>query len=84
LILKELFEKHGLAGEISFSKKEGIDKQYYTNFKLIKQDCEDMIKKAENFIIKIKHIIKQLSQEDAIALKEELKNSLISDKSTEK
>jgi len=84
LILEELFRKIELAKDISFGKKERIDKQYYTDFKLTKQDCEDMIKKAENFIIEIKKIIKHLSQAGSIALREELKNSLIFDKSTEK
>ncbi|MEK6891864.1 MAG: HEPN domain-containing protein [Nanoarchaeota archaeon] len=80
LILKELFGKQDLAREISFSKKERIDKQYYTDFKLTKQDCEDMIKKTENFIIEIKRIIKHLSQADSIALREDLRKSLISNK----
>jgi len=80
LILKELFGKQDLAGEISFGKKERIDKQYYTDFKVTKQDCEDMIQKAENFIIAIKHIIKHLSHTDSIVLREDLRNSLISNK----
>ena len=76
LILEELFKKKDLAQEIKFGKKERIDKQYYTDFKLTKPDCEDMIKRAERFIIEIKNIIKHLSQADSIALKEEMNDSL--------
>ena len=40
LLLKEVFNENNLVKEISFAKKERIDKQYYTDFKLTKQDCE--------------------------------------------
>ena len=80
LILKELFKKGNLAEEISFGKKERIDKQYYTDFKLTKTDSEEMVHKSERFIIEIKNIIKHLSQADAISYMEELKNALVGDK----
>ena len=56
LLLKELFNEIDLANEISFGKKERIDKQYYADFKLTTLDCEEMIKKAESFIVKCKKI----------------------------
>ena len=71
-ILKELFNQDNLTKEISFGKKERIDKQYYTDFKLTKIDCEGMIKKSEKFIIEIKVLIKQLNDEKILKLREEL------------
>lgn len=76
LLLKELFNESDLAKEISFGKKERIDKQYYTDFKLTKLDCEDMMKKAENFIIGSKNIIKQLNEEKITQLRDELNDAL--------
>ncbi|MBI5332406.1 MAG: hypothetical protein HZB65_02450 [Candidatus Aenigmarchaeota archaeon] len=35
--------------EISFAKKERIDKQYYFDFKVSEKDVMDMIQKAERF-----------------------------------
>lgn len=76
LLLKELFNESNLAEIVSFGKKERIDKQYYTDFKLTKLDCEDMIKKTENFIVECKKIIKQLNEEKIIKLRQELKDML--------
>ncbi len=76
LLLKELFNESNLAGIISFGKKERIDKQYYTDFKLTKLDCDDMIKKTEDFIVECKRIIKQLNEEKISKLRKELKNAL--------
>lgn len=76
LLLKELFNESELAKKISFGKKERIDKQYYTDFKLTKLDCEDMIKKAEGFIVECKKVIKQLNEEKINRSREELDNAL--------
>ncbi len=76
LVLKELFNEEDLAAEISFGKKERIDKQYYTDFKLTKLDCEDMIKRAENFIIRIKIIINQLNEEKILQIRDKLNTVL--------
>lgn len=76
MLLKELFNEDNLAKDITFGKKERIDKQYYTDFKLTKLDCEDMIKKAENFIVELKKIIKQLNEEKTAKLIFEL-NSIL-------
>ena len=76
LLLKELFNENNLAKEISFAKKERIDKQYYTDFELTKQDCGDMVRKVENFIIEIKKIIKDLNEEKITQLRSELNSAL--------
>ena len=75
-LLKELFNQDNLAKEISFGKKERIDKQYYTDFKITKMDCEDMIKRSEKFIIEIKSLIKQLNEEKILKLRSELNKIL--------
>ena len=76
LLLEKLFDEEALAKDISFGKKERIDKQYYTNFKITKLDCEDMLKKTENFIIECKILIKQLHEDKISKLRNELKLAL--------
>lgn len=76
LLLKYLFNEVKLSKEISFAKKERIDKQYYTDFQLTKMDCEDMIKKAENFIVGIKLIMKNLNKESVDQLRTNLNQVL--------
>ena len=76
LLLKELFNENDLAEEISFGKKERIDKQYYTDFDITKLDCEDMIKKSEKFITELKGVIKQLNEEKTSRIIEDLKEAL--------
>lgn len=65
LLLKELFNKKELFKIISFAKEERIDKQYYVTSKdnvlLTKDSAEDMLKKAEEFIVQIKLFIKNLN-----------------------
>jgi len=76
LLLKELFNESDLAKEISFGKKERVDKQYYTDFKLTRLDCKEMIMKTENFIVECKNIIKQLNEKKINELRRELSNAL--------
>ena len=47
ILLKEIFEIDN--SEISFAKKERVDKQYYVDFEITKKQVEDSIKKAEIF-----------------------------------
>ncbi len=65
LLLKELFNENGLFKIISFAKEERIDKQYYVTSKdsviLTKESAEDMLKKAEDFIVQIKLFIQNLN-----------------------
>ena len=65
LLLQKLFDRKDLSDTMSFAKKQRIDKQYYVgskeDVKLIKDDTETMIKKAEEFIIQIRLIIEKLS-----------------------
>jgi uncharacterized protein (UPF0332 family) len=47
IILKELFDIDN--SDISFAKKERVDKQYYTDFRIAKKEVIESVKKAENF-----------------------------------
>jgi uncharacterized protein (UPF0332 family) len=55
LLFKKLFERIDLFKIISFAKEERIDKQYYVtskrNFILTKESAQDMLVKAENFLV---------------------------------
>ena len=75
-LLESLFKEELLAKEITFGKKERIDKQYYTDFKINERDCKDMITKAEHFILQIKNIIKNINQHEIIELKSDLNRIL--------
>lgn len=65
LLLKELFNENKLFKAISFAKEERIDKQYYVTSKdnviLTKKSADDLLKKAEEFIVQIKLIIKKIN-----------------------
>ena len=65
ILFKKLFDEPNLVGLISFAKKERIDKQYYVNSKknidLTIESTKDMVEKAENFLISIKIVIKNLN-----------------------
>ena len=47
ILLKEVFAIDNF--DILEAKKERIDKQYYTDFHIVKEEVEDAIKKSENF-----------------------------------
>ena len=68
ILLKQIFNQDGLFKIISFAKKERIDKQYYIEsqqkFELTEDSCKDMILKAEDFLVKIKLFIDELSNKD--------------------
>ena len=63
---------------ISFAKEERIDKQYYVtskkNFILTKESAEDMAKKAEDFLIKIKLLMAELKNEQMDNLRENFRS----------
>jgi len=61
IILKEVFGVDNK--DISYAKTERVDKQYYVNFKVSKEDVEDLIKKAENFIRNLTDFISKLNSE---------------------
>ena len=65
LLLKLLFNKKDLFKTISDAKKERIDKQYYvTKLDITKESTEELVLSAEDFLIKMKLIIKNLRNEE--------------------
>ena len=76
ILLKELFQEENLEKEISSAKSQRIDKQYYTDFSINKEDCRDMLKASEKFIFKLRSAIKSLNKEKIDMYREELPESL--------
>lgn len=60
ILLKELFDIDNK--NISFAKEERIDKQYYTDFILTKDDTKEIIEKAEQFIDEIDYFTDKLTE----------------------
>ena len=75
-IFKKLFEITELFETISSAKKERIDKQYYVGSKdnliLTKESAQDLLSKAEDFLVKIKLMIKDLRNEEIKKLREKV------------
>ncbi|MCD4759543.1 HEPN domain-containing protein [archaeon] len=66
LLLKLLFKEQELFNLISDAKSERIDKQYYViteKDELSKESTKELLRDAEDFILKIKVIIKKLNNE---------------------
>jgi uncharacterized protein (UPF0332 family) len=62
ILLKELFDLDN--SEISFSKRERLDKQYYINFKIIPEQVKEAILKAEIFNKSLIDFIAKISNEE--------------------
>lgn len=77
ILFKKLFGRIDLFKIISFAKEERIDKQYYVtsekNFVLTKESAEDMVTKAEDFLVKMKLVISELKNEQMGDLREKFK-----------
>ncbi|MBU0760983.1 MAG: HEPN domain-containing protein [Nanoarchaeota archaeon] len=61
ILLKEIFDLNNL--EISKAKSERIDKQYYTDFKVTKEEITGAIKNAELFNTNLFDFISKLTNE---------------------
>ncbi len=61
LLLKRLFNENELHEMISAAKEERIDKQYYVDFEITKDETKGMIEKSREFITKVKLIIESLT-----------------------
>ena len=59
IILKEVFEVDNT--DISYAKTERVDKQYYVDFNVTKEDVEDLIRKSENFRGELQDFISKLN-----------------------
>lgn len=58
---------------ISFAKKERIDKQYYIDFHITKEDTKDTIKRAEDFNKKLFDFLSKLNNENIKNYRQKLK-----------
>lgn len=73
LLLKLLFNENDLFKLIFDAKKERIDKQYYVTTEkdeITKDIAEELLKDAEDFVLKMKLIIKNLNNEYIDEVKE--------------
>ncbi len=61
MLLKDLFNLDN--SQILKAKKERIDKQYYVDFKIVKQDVKNLIKTAEDFNAMMFNFIEKLNLE---------------------
>ena len=66
-LFDRLLENKDLVKIISWAKGERIDKQYYVEtqqiVKVTKESCNEMILKAEDFLVKMKLLISELTNE---------------------
>ena len=76
ILLKELFGIDN--SKISFAKKERVDKQYYTDFKVIEDDVKDGIAKAEQFIAELDLFIDKLTSGQIRKYKDEFEERYFS------
>lgn len=63
-LLREIFNIDNL--DIAFAKKERIDKQYYVDFSITKNDVELMIEAAKKFLNKLNDFISKINNEDIV------------------
>ena len=77
LLLKLIFDKKELFKIISEAKKERIDKQYYVTGEkdeITKEVAEQLLKYAEDFVLKMKVIIKEMNNDYVDDVREIVKN----------
>lgn len=70
ILFKRIFGRNDLYKLISFAKEERIDKQYYVDFTLTKESAQDLLRKAEDFLVEMKLLIKDLKIEEIRKLRE--------------
>jgi len=73
LLLKLLFGENDLYKSISDAKKERIDKQYYViteKDEITKEIADDLFSNAEDFVLKMKLIVKNLNNDSIDRLRE--------------
>ena len=76
IMLKLLFEEDELYKLISDAKKERIDKQYYVTTEkdeITKDIAEELLKNAEDYILKIKVIMRKLNNDSIDEIREKIR-----------
>ena len=74
ILLKELFSLDNK--DILYAKKERIDKQYYVNFTISKEDVQNTIIRTEIFNNKLIDFISRINNEDIKKYRNKLKSLL--------
>ena len=77
LLLKILFGEKNMFEIISDAKKERIDKQYYVTTEkdeITKEIAEELLKNAEDFVVKMKVVIKRLNNESINEVRKKFDN----------
>ena len=74
IILKELFGIDN--SKIEFAKTERVDKQYYIDFKITKEEVESLIKSAVEFNSILYDFIEKLTSKQITLFKEEFYKAL--------
>ena len=79
-LFDRLFGNKDLVKTISWAKEERIDKQYYVEtqqiIKATKESCNEMILKVEDFLVKMKLLISELSNEKISSVRDSFKKLL--------
>ncbi len=76
LLLRLLFREKDLCKIISDAKKERIDKQYYVTVekdKITEEIAEELLNNAEDFVLRMKVVIKNLNNDSIDELREKFK-----------
>ncbi len=80
ILFEKLFGDKELAEIALWAKEERIDKQYYVEtqqvIKLTKESCNEMIIKAEDFLLRLKTLINELSNEKISQIRESFEDML--------
>ena len=71
ILLKEIFEIDN--SSISYAKKERIDKQYYADFEITKEEVNEAIKSAEDFSSILIDFISKMNNSDIEEYREKFK-----------
>lgn len=71
ILLEKIFEINN--SDILFAKKERVDKQYYVNFNISKEDVDDLLEKTENFNKELYDFISKLNSEKIRFYREKFK-----------
>lgn len=74
ILLKKIFKIDNQ--EISDAKKERIDKQYYVDFHVVKDEVKELIQKAEEFNSKILDFTEKMNNEKIEEFRKRMKNLL--------
>ena len=79
ILFDKLFDNKELAKTALWAKGERIDKQYYIEtqqiVKVTRESCNEMVLKAEDFLLKIKLIIKEISNEKISSIRKSFEDT---------